>query len=151
HIYREMAGGRYPRPCITEMGGKNACIVTAKADLERATAGIVRSAYGLSGQKCSALSRIYVDDSVADALIEKLREKIAALAIGDPSRRENWMGPVTTANALKNFERYSKRLSESGGRILCGGERLVDGELTHGYFVTPTLVEAPANHPLFGE
>src|SRR5207244_12022087 len=89
HIYRSMANGRYPRPCIAEMGGKNACVVTANADLERAAAGIVRSAYGLSGQKCSALSRIYVDDKVADALIEKLQEKIAAVTIGDPSQKEN--------------------------------------------------------------
>ena len=86
HIYRSMANGRYPRPCIAEMGGKNACVVTANADLDRAAAGIVRSAYGLSGQKCSALSRIYVDDSVADALIEKLQRTIAALTIGDPTR-----------------------------------------------------------------
>src|SRR5439155_1258867 len=87
HIYRSVANGRYPRPCITEMGGKNACVVTANADLECAAAGIVRSAYGLSGQKCSAVSRIYVDDEVADALIEKLQEKIAAVTIGDPSRQ----------------------------------------------------------------
>ncbi len=151
HIYRSMANGRYPRPCLTEMGGKNACIVTANADLERATAGIVRSAYGLSGQKCSALSRIYVDDNIADALIENLLEKIAALTIGDPTRQENWLGPVTTAKALENYQRYSKQLSENGGRILCGGQRLTDGELAHGYFVAPTLAEAPATHPLFAE
>src|SRR6476660_1908615 len=106
HIYRSMANGPYPRPCIAEMGGKNACIVTANADLDRAASGIVRSAYGLSGQKCSALSRIYVDDGVADALIEKLQRTIAALTIGDPTRSENWMGPVTTANALQNYEHY---------------------------------------------
>jgi acyl-CoA reductase-like NAD-dependent aldehyde dehydrogenase len=151
HIYRSMANGRYPRPCITEMGGKNACIVTANADLQRAADGIVRSAYGLSGQKCSAVSRIYVDDKVADALIEKLQEKIAAIAIGDPSRQENWLGPVTTENALKNYQRYSKQLTENGGRILCGGQRLTDGDLAHGYFVAPTLAEAPATHPLFHE
>jgi acyl-CoA reductase-like NAD-dependent aldehyde dehydrogenase len=151
HMYRSMANGRYPRPCIAEMGGKNACVVTANADLERASAGIVRSAYGLSGQKCSALSRIYVDDSIADALIEKLRKNIFALTIGDPSRRENWMGPVTTAKALQNYERYSKQLSENGGRVLCGGQRLNDGELVHGYFVAPTLAEAPPKHPLFAE
>lgn len=151
HIYRSMANRHYPRPCIAEMGGKNACVVTANADLERATAGIVRSAYGLSGQKCSALSRIYVDNSVADALIEKLLEKITALAIGDPARQENWMGPVTTAKAFQNYQRYSKQLSENGGRILCGGKRLTDGELAHGYFVAPTLAEAPATHPLFAE
>jgi NAD-dependent aldehyde dehydrogenases len=76
-----MASGVYPRPCIAEMGGKNACIVTANADLDRAADGIVRSAFGLSGQKCSAVSRIYVDDKVADPLIKKLQEKIKRLRL----------------------------------------------------------------------
>src|SRR5256714_10941008 len=116
HIYRTMASGVYPRPCIAEMGGKNACIVTANADLDRAADGIVRSAFGLSGQKCSAVARIYVDDKVADLLIKGLQEKIAAITIGDPSRQENWLGPVTTANALQNYQRYSKQLAENGGR-----------------------------------
>ncbi|HET9418417.1 MAG TPA: aldehyde dehydrogenase family protein, partial [Chthoniobacterales bacterium] len=134
-----------------EMGGKNACIVTVNADLDRAAAGIVRSAYGLSGQKCSALSRIYVDEKIADPLIDKLTEKIAGITIGDPTRQENWLGPVTTANALHKYERYSKQLAENGARILCGGRRLTERELAHGYFVAPTLAEAPANHPLFAE
>ena len=150
-IYRSLAGGAYPRPCIAEMGGKNACIVTANADLERAAMGIVRSAFGLSGQKCSALSRVYVDASVADELCAKLQEKIAALRIGDPSLQENWMGPVTTASALRNYEQYIQRLAADGGRILAGGERLQSGDLAHGFFVAPTLAEAPANHPLFRE
>jgi 1-pyrroline-5-carboxylate dehydrogenase len=150
-IYRTLANGAYPRPCIVEMGGKNACIVTANADLERAASGIVRSAFGLSGQKCSALSRVYADAAIADALVGKLQEKIRALRIGDPTRRENWMGPVTTAHALRNFERCSRLLGEHGGRILAGGLRLRDGELEHGFFVAPTLAEAPAEHPLFDE
>jgi len=58
---------------------------------------------------------------------------------------------VTTANALENYQRYSKQLSENGGRVLCGGQRLTDGELAHGYFVAPTLAEAPSTHPLFAE
>ena len=151
HIYRAMANGPYPRPCIAEMGGKNACVVTANADLERAANGIVRSAFGLSGQKCSALSRVYVDDGIADALIEKLQEKISALKTGDPSKQENWLGPVTTATALGNFQRYSQQLGEHGGRILSGGTRRDDGDLAHGYFVAATLAEAPATHPLFRE
>jgi 1-pyrroline-5-carboxylate dehydrogenase len=150
-IYRELANGRYPRPCIAEMGGKNACIVTANADLERAASGIVRSAFGLSGQKCSALSRLYVDDSVADALIAKLKQKIESLQIGNPTVKENWLGPVTTANALRNFESYSERLRSHGSKIIAGGERLTRGELEHGFFVAPTLAEAPATHPLFSE
>jgi acyl-CoA reductase-like NAD-dependent aldehyde dehydrogenase len=151
HIFRGMANGRYPRPCLTEMGGKNACIVTANADLDRATTGIVRSAYGLSGQKCSALSRIYVDETIANSLTEALLKKIRALTIGDPTRQEKWMGPVTTAKALDNYQRYSQQLTQNGSRILCGGRRLTDNELQHGYFVAPTLAEAPSTHPLFAE
>ena len=150
-IYRELAGGRYPRPCIAEMGGKNACIVTAGADLERAALGIVRSAFGLSGQKCSALSRVYVEEPVADALIDRLREKMAALQVGDPGLQQNWMGPVTTAGAVRNYEAYTARLRQEGGRILAGGERLRTGDLAHGHFVAPTLAEAPPTHSLFRE
>src|SRR4029079_358249 len=69
-LLQQMVSGRWPRPCIAEMGGKNPCIVTARADLDAAAAGIVRSAYGMGGQKCSALSRLYVDGSVADELID---------------------------------------------------------------------------------
>ncbi|MET0656482.1 MAG: aldehyde dehydrogenase family protein [Pseudoxanthomonas sp.] len=150
-LYRAMAGGAYPRPCIAEMGGKNACIVTANADLERAATGIVRSAFGMGGQKCSALSRLYVDETVADALVETLLAKIQALRIGDPRLKENWLGPVTTGNALANYERFASLLAQNGGKVLAGGQRLADGDLAHGYFVAPTLVEAPAGHPLFRE
>jgi 1-pyrroline-5-carboxylate dehydrogenase len=151
HIYRTLANGPVPRPCITEMGGKNACIVTANADLDRAASGIVRSAYGLSGQKCSATSRVYVDDAVADALTAQLLDRIAALKVGDPTRRENWMGPVTTAGAFANYQRYSERLRADGSNVLAGAHVLRDGELAHGFFVAPTLAEAPATHPLFAE
>lgn len=150
-LYRAMAGGAYPRPCLAEMGGKNACVVTANADLERAATGIVRSAFGMGGQKCSALSRLYVDESVADALIEKLQAKILALRVGDPRLQENWLGPVATAHAASNYEHYSSLLGRHGGRVLSGAQRLREGDLAHGYFVAPTLAEAPADHPLFRE
>lgn len=150
-IYSAMAGGAYPRPCIAEMGGKNACVVTANADLERAATGIVRSAFGMGGQKCSALSRVYADETIADALIENVLAKIQALRIGDPSLKENWLGPVTTNNALTNYERYAAMLAQHGGRVLAGAQRLDDGDLAHGYFVAPTLVEAPTDHPLLRE
>jgi 1-pyrroline-5-carboxylate dehydrogenase len=150
-IYRAMAGGAYPRPCIAEMGGKNACVVTANADLELAATGIVRSAFGMGGQKCSALSRVYADETIADALIENLLARIQALRIGDPSLKENWLGPVTTNNTLTNYERYAAVLAQHGGQVLTGARRLDDGDLAHGYFVAPTLVEAPADHPMFRE
>jgi 1-pyrroline-5-carboxylate dehydrogenase len=150
-IYRAMANGPYPRPCIVEMGGKNACIVTANADLERAATGIVRSAFGMGGQKCSALSRIYADNAIADVLIEKVRERVRGLHIGNPCLQQNWLGPVTTARAVDNYQRYCRELNEHGSRILIGGERLQDDGLIHGHFVAPTLAESPASHPLFRE
>jgi acyl-CoA reductase-like NAD-dependent aldehyde dehydrogenase len=148
-LHRHMASGEHPRPCIAEMGGKNACVVTARADLERAATGIVRSAYGLTGQKCSALSRVYVEARVADALLAKVVERTTALRVGDPCLRENWMGPVVNQGAAESYERYCAQLREEGGRILVGGERLSQGELSHGHFVAPTVAEAPLDHPLF--
>ncbi|MDE3033793.1 MAG: aldehyde dehydrogenase family protein, partial [Acidobacteriota bacterium] len=147
-IYRRMAAGDYPRPCIAEMGGKNPCIVTAKGDLDRAATGIVRSAFGMGGQKCSALSRVYVEGAVADDLILRLREKMATLRIGDPCLRENWLGPVITGRAAADFEDYAAQLNAHGARLLEGGYRLTGGEFAHGHFVAPALAEAPADHPL---
>jgi 1-pyrroline-5-carboxylate dehydrogenase len=150
-LYRRMAAGPFPRPCIAEMGGKNACVVTARGDLERAATGIVRSAFGLSGQKCSALSRVYAEGGVAEALLAKVEEKTAALRVGDPCLRENWMGPVINEAAAEAYSRYCARLGAGGGRILAGGRRLLEGDLAHGHFVAPTVAEAPPEHPLFRE
>ena len=150
-IARTLSGGRYPKPCIAEMGGKNACVVTAQADLERAATGIVRSAYGMGGQKCSALSRLYVESAVADALIAKINSKVAAIRVGDPTRAEHWLGPVVSETAQRNYERYIEQLRSGGATILAGGAVLRDGDLAHGFYVAPTLAEAPADHPLWRE
>jgi 1-pyrroline-5-carboxylate dehydrogenase len=148
---RALTSGRYPKPCIAEMGGKNPCVVTANADLERAATGIVRSAFGMGGQKCSALSRLYVEDAAADALAAKLQQKIAALRIGDPTRAENWLGPVVNERAHRKYQEYVDRLRAGGAKLLAGGEILSDGERAHGFYVAPTLAEAPAEHPLWRE
>ena len=148
-LARRMLAGAYPRPCIAEMGGKNACVVTAAADLDRAATGIVRSAFGLSGQKCSALSRVYVAGEVAGALRDRLLAQTRALAIGDPTRRENWLGPVINGGAVDSFLRYAAQLAGGGARILAGGTRLTDRSLGAGCFVAPTIAEAPHDHPLF--
>ena len=151
HIYRQMAAGVWPRPCIAEMGGKNACIVTAKGDLERAAAGIVRSAFGLTGQKCSALSRVYVEEAVADSLLEKIVDATREIQVGDPCRRDVWMGPVINEAAARKFVGYCAELENRGGRILVGGEPLIEGEHAHGHFVACTVAEAPPDHALFAE
>jgi 1-pyrroline-5-carboxylate dehydrogenase len=148
-LVRQMASGRWPRPCIAEMGGKNPCIVTARADLEDAAAGIARSAFGMGGQKCSALSRLYVDGAVADELIDRVRAQAEAIRVGDPCRREHWLGPVINANAHASYARYVRELEDGGARIVTGGRQLTDGELGRGYYVAPTLAEAPPGHALW--
>jgi acyl-CoA reductase-like NAD-dependent aldehyde dehydrogenase len=148
-LLRQMTAGPWPRPCIAEMGGKNPCIVTAEANLDDAAAGIVRSAYGLDGQKCSALSRLYVDRSVADALIDRLRAQVDAIRIGDPCRRENWLGTVINANAAANHARYVAELRTGGATILAGGREFRRGELARGHYVEPVLADAPLAHPLW--
>ncbi len=148
-ICRKLAAGRYPRPCIAEMGGKNACIVTANADLERAALGIMRSAFGLSGQKCSALSRVYVEDRVAEALIDRLKSVTDAIKVGDPTRIEIYMGPVANEAAYENFRKHTESLSSPRATTICGGKVLSGGELAHGYYCAPTVAEAPLDHPLW--
>lgn len=148
-IARTMQGKEYPRPCIAEMGGKNACIVTAAADLERAATGIVRSAFGMGGQKCSALSRLYVHRDVAEPLLERLCQQIDAIRIGDPARQEHWLGPVTTAEGYKDYAKYAAQLRSNGSRVISGGELLRAGDLARGFFVRPTLAEAPIEHALW--
>src|SRR6478609_7391214 len=148
-LMQRMAGGAYPRPCIAEMGGKNPCIVTEHADLDRAAAGIARSAFGMGGQKCSALSRLYVHESVADALVEKLNAQIDAINIGDARKREHWLGPVVNAAAYANYARFVLDLEAAGAKVLRGGKQLREADASRGYYVQPVLAEADLSHPLW--
>ncbi len=149
HIYRTFAAGKYPRPCIAEMGGKNPVIVSRRADLDRATTGILRSAFGLQGQKCSACSRIFVEKPVKEAFVQKLLDLTGKVAVGDPTRREKWMGPVINRKAYEDFRLYVEDLGRAG-TILTGGKQLTEGELARGYYCTPTLVDGvPPDHRLW--
>ena len=150
HIYRSFAQGPWPRPCIAEMGGKNAAIVSRHADLDRAATGIVRSAFGLSGQKCSACSRVYVERPVAAALRERLAALTGALRIGDPTDKANWMGPVINASAHGRYQKCVDNLV-SHGVVLASGRQLVEGELAKGYFCAPTVATAPLDYRLWRE
>jgi 1-pyrroline-5-carboxylate dehydrogenase len=139
----------YPKPCITEMGGKNPAIVMDSANLEDAAEGVMKSAFGLQGQKCSACSRIYVQRPVKDKFVELLVQKTKAITIGDPSRHGVWLGPVIHERAYKDYAKYAE-LAWKDGKVLTGGKALTDGDLTHGYFVAPTLVDGLSNdHYLF--
>jgi 1-pyrroline-5-carboxylate dehydrogenase len=136
----------YPRPIITEMGGKNPAIVTRNADLDEAAEGVMRSAFGFDGQKCSANSRVYVDRSVAREFVDKLVEKTRGIRTGDPTQRESWMGPVINQRALDTFRDAVDEAKSDGGTIEIGGQ--VNAE--RGFFPTPTVVTGlPLEHRLF--
>jgi len=140
----------YPRPIITEMGGKNPSIVTATADLDEAAEGVMRSAFGYDGQKCSANSRVYVERSVARPFIDLLVEKTNRIRVGDPTRRENWMGPVINEKALAKFTGAVAEAARDGGTLEVGGQVLRDPDTERGYFPTPTVVSGlPTSHRLF--
>ena len=135
----------YFRPVIAEMGGKNPTIVSAKADLDKAALGVMRSAFGLTGQKCSACSRVYVDAAVKDEFLGKLVDLTADINIGDPTAAGTYMGPIINETAYDAYQQYVDEMK--AGEILTGGETLPIGD---GYFVAPTVVaDLPDGHRLW--
>jgi 1-pyrroline-5-carboxylate dehydrogenase len=150
NIFRKFAT-RYPKPCITEMGGKNPAIIMPSADLDEAAEGVMKSAFGLQGQKCSACSRIYVHSKIAKDFTAMLVEKVKAIAIGDPARKENWLGPVINRSAFDKYAQFVE-LGRRDGRVLAGGKPLREGALAHGHFVQPTILAGlPKDHRLASE
>jgi len=132
---------------IAEMGGKDAIVVDAESDLESAVTGVLYSAFGYQGQKCSACSRAIVDAAIYDAFLEKLKEKADRLTVGPPEDTANYMGPVINAAAQKSILRYIE-VGKEEGRLISGGET---GE-GNGYFVKPTVIaDIEASDRLFQE
>ena len=150
HIFRSFAQGAYVRPTILEMGGKNPAIVSKNADIEEAAIGIIRSAFGLQGQKCSACSRIFIEKSVYQPVLNRVVELTKKLAIGDPTNREIYLGPVVNKNSYQEYQAYIDEMNQAGARFLTGGKILTDGELAKGYFCAPTIaVDLPLEHRLW--
>jgi 1-pyrroline-5-carboxylate dehydrogenase len=151
-LIRDNASRPFPRPLIIEMGGKNPAIVMPSADLEKATDGVMRSAFGAQGQKCSACSRVYVSKAVRNEFVRLLVEKTRKIRIGNPLNRDVYLGPVINEEAVETYERAVRQAQTDGGTALTGGRRLTDGDFAHGYFVEPTVIDGlPAGHRLFSE
>lgn len=147
-MQKQVEQGR-PKPFIAEMGGKNAVIVTANADLDKAVNGVMKSAFGFSGQKCSACSRVYVHKDVAEEFIERLVKVTDAISIGNPAKKEHFMGPVIEAGKLDLFRDVVDQVKADGGEILTGGEVI---DTLPGHYVQPTLVTGlPKDHRVFRE
>jgi 1-pyrroline-5-carboxylate dehydrogenase len=145
NIVRHFNSGSYGRPVLAEMGGKNVAVVSRNADLDAAVEGVFRSAFGLSGQKCSACSRVVVDAQVHDAFVTKLAERVRTLVVSPPEDADAFLGPVIDDSAVKRFEEAVLSARSGGGTIEVGGDR-PDRD---GYFVNPTVVSGlPLGHEL---
>ena len=152
HLIRDNAARPVPRPLIIEMGGKNPALVMKSADLDKASDGVMRSAFGAQGQKCSACSRVYISKAVRGEFVRLLVEKTKRIKIGNPLDRDVYLGPLINEEAVKTYERAIAQAKRDGGNVLTGGRRITDGEFAHGHFVEPTLIDGlPTSHPLFSE
>ena len=132
---RHQTGQLWIKRVIAEMGGKNAIIVDSEADMDAAVAGVLSSAFGYSGQKCSACSRAVVAADIHDEFVEKLAEKTKALKVGDPRDGGNYTGPVINLKAMAEILDYIE-MGRREGQLLLGGGR-VD---SRGSFVEPTIL-----------
>ena len=151
-LIRTNAARPIPRPFIAEMGGKNPALIMESADLDDAAEGVMRSAFGAQGQKCSACSRVYVAHEARERFVELLAEKTASIRTGNPLDREVWHGPLISARAVATFERAVDTARRDGGRIVAGGRRLTEGAYAHGHYVEPTIIEDLApDHRLFSK
>jgi 1-pyrroline-5-carboxylate dehydrogenase len=121
---------------VLEMGGKDSIIVSSDADIDAAVEGVVVSAFGFNGQKCSACSRAIVEDPIYDAFLERIQERVAQIKVGDPVDNV-YMGPVVNETAMKRILNYIE-IGKGEGRLLCGGKPIETAE--GGYFIQPTMI-----------
>ena len=149
-LYRDFANGKYVRPVVLELGGKNPAIVSRHADLERAAVGIIRSAFGLQGQKCSAASRVIAEEPIYDELVGRLKEMTDKLVIGDPTDKEVYLGPVINQSSYNDFKNFTEEINQAGGKFLTGGKVKTGGIFDKGYYCEPTFVtDLPYEHRLW--
>ncbi len=141
HIYEEAAktreGQRWMKRVVAEMGGKDAIVVADDADLESAATGIVQAAFGFQGQKCSACSRLIVDEKVHDELMEKVVELTKNLKIGKPTEAETNITAVINEKSFQNAINAITKGQEEGGKIVVGG----NGDSSQGFYVEPTIID----------
>ncbi len=121
---------------VAEMCGKDSIIVDEGVDLKEAAHGVMVSAFGFQGQKCSACSRVIVHEKVHDAFLSILAAKVEALTVGDAAEAANYMGPVVNAASQEKILGYIQKAVAEGGRIVAGGAKAGDD----GYFIRPTVV-----------
>jgi 1-pyrroline-5-carboxylate dehydrogenase len=141
HINEEAAktrdGQRWIKRVVAEMGGKDAIIVTDDADLDAAASGVVAAAFGFQGQKCSACSRLIVDEKVHNELMSKIVELTGKLNIGIPTEAATNVAAVINKRAFEKTLEYIDKGKSEGGEIVAGGS----GDDSNGYYIEPTIID----------
>jgi len=122
---------------VLEMGGKDSMVVDVDCDFDAAVEGTAQAAFGFSGQKCSACSRVIVDERIYDRFIQALKERVEKITVGDPTQNVN-MGPVINEKSMKSILGYIDKAVSEGGRVITGGGAAK--EAGEGYFVQPTVI-----------
>ena len=122
-----------------EMGGKNAVIVLSDADMDKAMNGIVQGAFGSTGQRCTATSRVIVEESVHDQFVTELIERTSKLTVGDGLDPANDVAPLSSQNQKDKVLEFIGIGAEEGANLAFGGRDLMDGGLNEGYYVEPTV------------
>jgi 1-pyrroline-5-carboxylate dehydrogenase len=132
---RPQKGQIWIRRVVAEMGGKDAIVVDRECDLDAAVQGVLQSAFGYQGQKCSACSRAIVDEAVYDDFLDRLKERVSTLKVGPSDSPDNYMGPVISEGAKKSIMEYIET-GKTEGRLVAGGSAASEG----GYFIEPTVI-----------
>jgi 1-pyrroline-5-carboxylate dehydrogenase len=133
----QQPGQLWIKRTILEMGGKDSIIVDADADLDAAVEGVAGAAFGFSGQKCSACSRAIIDERIYDKFLQRLKERVEKITVGDPAQNPN-MGPVVNEKSMKSILGYVQKGVAEGGRLITGGSKAT--EAGDGYFIQPTVI-----------
>ncbi|WP_326648327.1 L-piperidine-6-carboxylate dehydrogenase [Streptomyces sp. NBC_01750] len=142
---REVAprvAGRFGR-CLLELGGNNAAIVTPSADLDLAVRGIVFSAAGTAGQRCTSLRRLIVHEDIADQLVEKIVHAYGQLPVGDPFQETTLVGPLISGTAHRAMTDALAAAEADGGKVLTGGDRQLEEQAPEAAYVRPAVVRMP--------
>lgn len=134
-----------------EMGGKNAAVVLADADLDRAAAEVVKGAMAMAGQKCTATSRAIIETSVYLPFMDQLTKRVKEIQPGPPLQAGTGMGPLASATQRANVRQYVDDARERGASVLVGGKPYADGPLAHGFFFPPTVVETTPEDRIWQE
>ena len=141
---------RLGRPLL-ELGGNNAMVVTASADLDHAVRAIVFSAVGTAGQRCTSLRRLIVDAQVHDDLLDRVTAAYASLPIGNPLEDATLVGPLIDEGACTRMQDALDRARSDGGRVVTGGSRVLTERYPDAFYVEPALVAMPAQTDLVRE